>query len=345
MAFTAICPAINEQLLNLAKAESPQLKTSQVGSLRATMEQYNMYDVEIVPLERDRSGKIASVQVMRQKRSTLNQIVDGVPGDCVEGPFDVADNFASTYKIDDGFSQPMKYFENDIRELCEGRDSWITKDIASRLDANRQHINSKIITAMIANAGDYAGGVNSGTTPTALNLLDPIATGGITVANYIGEAQMLNALADARVLSRPMAIGNGDLRTYTSMVNIGCCNNGGIEMNQAGQFYYFMDDQLTTALGNNNFYVLEAGALQFIPVLQYVGEYETMTETETRSTIIDPLIPGLSYDFKLYKPMGCDYWEGQLSSRFTIQAIYNDAYRAGDPLEGVNGIFQFNAAT
>ena len=181
MAFTAICPAINEQLLNLAKEQSPQLKTSQVGTLRATMEQYNLFDVEIVPLERDRSGKIASVQVMRQKRSTLSQIVDGVPGDCVEGPFDVADNFATTYKIDDGFSQPMKYFENDIRELCEGRNSWITKDIASRLDANRQHINSKIITAMIANVGDYAGGTNSGTSPIALNLLEPIATGGITV--------------------------------------------------------------------------------------------------------------------------------------------------------------------
>ena len=148
MAFSAICPAINEQLVNLAKAESPQLKTSQVGTLRAVMEQYNLFDVEIVPLDRDRSGKIASVQVMRQKRSTLNEIIDGVPGDCVEGPFDVADNFASTYKIDDGFRQPMKYFENDIRELCEGRDSWVTKDIASRLDANRQAINSKLITAI-----------------------------------------------------------------------------------------------------------------------------------------------------------------------------------------------------
>ena len=345
MAFTAICPAINEQLLNLAKEQSPQLKTSQVGTLRATMEQYNLFDVEIVPLERDRSGKIASVQVMRQKRSTLSQIVDGVPGDCVEGPFDVADNFATTYKIDDGFSQPMKYFENDIRELCEGRNSWITKDIASRLDANRQHINSKIITAMIANVGDYAGGTNSGTSPIALDLLAPIATGGITVGNYIGESLMLNTLSDARVSSRPMAIGNGDLRTYTDMRNIGCCNNGGIDMSQAGKFFYFEDDQLTTALGNNNFYVLEAGALQFIPVLQYVGEYETMTETETRSTILDPLIPGLAYDFKLYKPLGCDYWEGQLSSRFAIEAIYNDGYRAGDPLEGVNGIFQFNAAT
>ena len=198
---------------------------------------------------------------------------------------------------------------------------------------------------MIANVGDYAGGTNSGTNPIALNLLEPIATGGITVGNYIGEALMLNALADARVLTRPMVIGNGDLRTYTNMAGIGCCNNGGIEMSQAAQYFYFMDDQLTTALGNNNFYVLEAGALQFIPVLQYVGEYETMTETETRSTILDPLIPGLAYDFKLYKPMGCDYWEGQLSSRFAIEAIYNDGYRAGDPLEGVNGIFQFNAAT
>lgn len=345
MAFTAICPAINEQLVNLAKEQSPQLKASQVGTLRATMEQYNMFNVEIVPLERDRSGKIASVQVMRQKRSTINQIVDGVPGDCVEAPFDVADNFATTYKINDGFSQPMKYFENDIRELCEGRNSWITKDIASRLDANRRFLNSKIITAMIANAGDYAGGVNSGTSPLALDLIQPFMTGAIDVGNYIGESTMLNALSDARVSSRPMAVGNGDLRNYVNLTKIGCCNNGGIDMSMAGNFFYFEDDQLTTALGNNNFYVLEAGALQFIPVLQYVGEYETMTETETRSTIIDPLIPGLSYDFKLYKPMGCDYWEGQLSSRFTVQAIYNDGYRSGDPLEGVNGIFQFNAAT
>lgn len=342
MSFSAICPAINEQLLNLANGHTPALKSSQVGTLRAVSDQYNRYNVNIVPLNRQ-NGQIKTVQVMYQKRSTINEVTSTVDS-CLNGPFDESDNFAENVTINFQAGQQFKYTEENIRELCESRNSWVTKDIANRLDAMRQYINNDIITEMIANAGNYAGGVNSGTTPAALNLLEPIATGGITVGNYIGEATMLNALSDARVSGLPMAIGNGDLRTYTKMQKIGCCNNGGIDMASAGQFAYFEDDQLTTALANNNFYVLEAGALQFIPVPFYLGEYETLTETETRSTIVDPLIPGLVYDFKIYKPQGCDEWNAQLSLHYAISALYNNNYRTGDPLLGVNGIFQFNAA-
>jgi hypothetical protein len=341
--FQAICPALNEQLLNLANEHSPLLKQSQVGTLRAVYDQYNRANVRIVPIDQG-NGQIKTIQVMYQQRGTTSDIQAGVP-ECITGPYTEPDNFAHNYTIDTGFNKQLKFVEKDIRELCEGRDSWITKQVAAQMDSIRQYINGQLITYMISQVGNYAGGTNSGTSPIALNLLEPIATGGITVGNYIGESTMLNALADASVLGLPIAIGNGDLRSYVNMQKIGCCNNGGIDMNLAGQFAYFMDDQLTTALANNNFYVLEAGALQFLPVNFNKGEYELLAPTESRSTIIDPVIPGLEYDFNFFKPPGCNYWIGQLSLNYTFGALYNDGYQAGDILDGVNGIFQFNAAT
>lgn len=342
MSFAAICPAINEQLLNLANQNSPLLKTSQVGTLKGVYDQYNRANVRIVPIDQG-NGQVKTIQVMYQQRGTTADIVAGVP-ECITGPFTEPDNFAHNYTITNGFNKQLKFVERDIRELCEGRDSWIVKQVAAQLDSLRQYINTELITYMISQVGDYAGGVNSGTSPLSLNLLEPIATGGITVGNYIGESAMLNALADASVVGIPIAIGNGDLRSYVNMQKIGCCNNGGIEMSQAGQFAYFMDDQLTTALGNNNFYVLEAGALQFLPVNFNKGEYELMSPTETRSTILDPMIPGLEYDFNFFKPPGCSYWVGQLSLNYTFAALYNGGFQTGDILDGVNGIFQFNAA-
>lgn len=344
MSFTAICPAINEQLLNLSGEHTPQTKRSQLGFLRALTDQYNTYGVDIVPLNQN-NGQIKTVQVMSQKRSTTNEVTEAIDT-CLTSPFDESDNFAQDVTIGYEIQQKFSYTERDIRELCEGRGSWIAKDIAGRLDAMGQVINARMITIAAANFGNYSGGVNSGVSPIALDLISLVATGGQQSANYIGASTMKNTLSDARTKGKPMVIGVGDLRNYSNIVGIGCCNTGGIQVERgADDFFYFEDSQVATVLGNNDMFIaLEANALQFIPVPFYKGEYETMQEDFTRSTIVDPEL-GFEYDFKIILDKECDTWNASLTLHYGVASLYNNAYRTGDPLFDVNGIFKFNAAT
>jgi hypothetical protein len=343
MSFTAICPAINEQLLTLAKEHAPQVKRTQNGFLLALLDQYNTSSVEVTPIDRG-DGKIRDVQVMRQKRATTAEVSQGIP-DCMEGPFNESDNYGETYRIDDSVYMDFQVEDYKVRELCESQASWFAKDVSNRLDALFTQMNTIALNDVITKFGTYANGVNSGTNPIALDMVAPLATGGMNGANYQGEVIMRNALSDARVAGIPMAIGVGELREYVGIRNYSTSNMLGIDLSRGGSFAYFEDPAVATALGNvNQFIALEAGAYQFVPVNFYVGEYVKQTETFQNNTIVDP-ITGYTYDMKMVYDLECDIWKCRLSSRFTKIELYADGYKAGDPLAGVNGIFKFNSAT
>jgi hypothetical protein len=341
--FTAICPAINEQLLTLAKEHAPQVKRSQNGFLLSITNQYNTSNVEIVPLDRG-DGKIKEVQVMRQKRATTSEVSQGIP-DCMTGPFNESDNYAEVYKIDDSVYMDFQIEDYKVRELCESQLSWLTKDISNRMDALFSQMNTIALTDVATKFGNYGNGVNSGTNPIALDMVQPLAAGGMNGANYQGEVIMRNALSDARVVGTPLVIGVGELRDYVGIRQYATSNALGIDLSRGGSFAYFEDSAVATILANaNRFIALEAGAYQWIPVNFYVGEYIKQTETFQNSTIVDP-ITGYTYDMKMVYDLECDIWKCRLSSRFTKVALYENGYKAGDPLAGVNGIFQFNSAT
>jgi len=343
MSFTAICPAINEQLLNLAKEHAPQVKRTQNGFLLALLDQYNMSSVDVVPLDRG-DGKIKQVQVMSQKRATTDEVEDGVT-ECMEGPYNESDNYGETYEVNDGVSMSFQVDDSKVRELCESQASWLAKDISNRLDAMFTKMNDKAVADIITKFGNYATGVNSGTSPIALDMVQPLATGGMNGANYQGEVIMRNALSDARVAGLPMVIGVGELREYVGIRNYSTSNMLGIDLSRGGSFAYFEDPAVATALGDvNEFIALEAGAYQFVPVNWYVGEYVKQTETFQNNTIVDP-ITGFVYDIKMVYDLNCDKWNIRLSSRFAKIELYADGYKATDPLFGVNGIFKFNSAT
>lgn len=343
MAFTAICPALNEQLANLAGEHFKQQTQSELGFLKGLTDQYNNSSVEITPLNRQ-NGQIRTVQVMYQKRTPESEVTETI-NNCVTGPFNESDNFSFNVDVNLELSHEFEYNEDKIRELCEGKNSWIAKDMMGKMDALYRKLNRRLITIAIANFGNYATGVNSGTSPIALSLLEPFATGGMTGANFLGESIMLNALSDARVVGKPMAFGVGDLRNYSNMRAIGNNNMLGVDLATDQNFYFLADPMVGDVLGNvDEFIAMEAGAMQFIPVPQYVGEYQNITESRTKSTIVDPRF-GIEFDFFIYNVEACpDQWKARLSLRYAAPVMYNDAYASTDYLFGVNGLFKFDAA-
>jgi hypothetical protein len=268
--FTAICPALNTQLLTIAKEHSPQVKRTQNGFLLALLDQYNTSNVDVVPIDQG-DGKIKDVQVMRQKRATTSEVSQGIP-DCMDGPFGEADNYAQTYRIDDSVYMDFQVEDFKVRELCESQVSWFAKDVSNRLDALFSQMDNIAITDAITQFGNYGNGVNSGTSPIALDMVQPLAAGGMNGANYQGEVIMRNALSDARVAGTPIVIGVGELRDYVGIRQYSTSNALGIDLSRGGSFAYFEDPAVGTIIGNaNHFIALEAGAYQFVPVNFYVG--------------------------------------------------------------------------
>jgi hypothetical protein len=342
--FTSICVPLNEQLLTIAKEHAPQVKRTQNGTLLALLDQYNTSSVEAVPIDR-KDGKIKQVQVMAQKRATVDEVSENVP-DCLEGPYNVSDNFEQIYEIDDSVYTDFEVDDYMVRELCENQSSWMAKEVSNRMDSLFTKMNQKVVNDIITKFGNYANGVNSGVSPLALDMVQPLAAGGMNGANYQGEVIMRNTLSDARVAGTPMAIGVGELRDYVGIRNYSSSNALGIDLSRGGSFAYFEDPYVGTALANvNQFIALEAGAYQFVPVNFYVGDMHVKNEeTYVQDTIVDP-ITGYVYDFEMIYDLRCKKWQCRISSRFAKIELYKDGYKATDPLFGVNGIFKFNSAT
>lgn len=344
MSFSAICPEVNTQIADLA-GEHFKLKTqSELGFLKGLTDQLTTSQVEVVPIN-TRDGKIKTAQVMYQKRTPESDVTETI-NDCITGPFQQSDNFDFTVKIDQQVNLEFEYNVTDIRELCENQSSWIAKDIMGKMDALYRKINRRLITIAVANFGNYATGVNSGVAPISLSLLEPFAAGGMTGANFLGESIMMNAISDARLVGKPMAFGVGDLRNYSNMRAIGNNNMLGIDLATDQNFFYLNDPMVGQILGNDDeFIVMEAGAMQFIPVAFNVGDrHVIMAENMTVGTVLDPRF-GIEFDLNAFMQPECPtVWKFRLSLNYAAPVMYNDAYTPADYLFGVNGILKFDAA-
>lgn len=354
MSFTSICAPINEQLVDIYGEHAPQTKDHQNGFLRAALDDYNRAGIramgvignQLVPITQ-MNGNVREVIVFNQKRNTPDQVTDSEIT-CMDTEFIVDDNYSQSYNVlTDGFVANIAFSidDADVRQLCQGKGSWVQTVFALKMDAMRTAINRKLITKASTMFGNYENGDNSGSDPIALNLITSMS--GVAAANYIGgETLMTETLMDARVKGIPMVIGNGDLRTYMSARKIGCCNLTGVNLSAPVDYAWFADSDVGNILGDKNlFFALEAGAFTLIPVPFYKGEYARVTANfAEHGTIVDPLY-GLEYDLKTYYDYKCDKVQCIMSLHMLGVPAFDNGYLSGDDLEGVNGIFQFNSGS
>jgi hypothetical protein len=343
MSFSAICPNLNEQIANLAGEHFKLGTKSELGLLKGLTDQLSTGQIKVVPIDLG-TGQIRTAQVMYQKRTPEDQVTTTI-NDCITGPYQESDNFAFTVNITDQVNLEFQYDDTKIRELCESRESWVAKDMMGKMDALYRVINRRAATVATANFGNYSDGTNSGTSPISLGLIQPLAAGGMNGANYQGESIMLNALSDARIVGKPMAFGTGALREYSDMRAIGNNNALGMDLSTDQNFIFLSDPIVSDVIGNvDEFLVMEAGSMQFIPVPQFVGQYQKISEFRGNATITDPRF-GVSFDLNYFQPEGCpNQWKMRLSLNYALPVMYNDAYAPTDYLFGVNGIFKFDAA-
>ncbi len=142
---------------------------------------------------------------------------------------------------------------------------------------------------------------------------------------------------------KPILIGAGNLDLAISALGIGCCNNAGQDIGKIDSRFKFYEDftDLSEVTGSvNGFIAFYAKAIQFLQFNKYVGSFARPMGTMERGTLPDPYLPGLVYDIRI-KPNECgEYWDLYINSDHDFYYAPNNLFKAGDRLEGVNGIFK-----
>jgi hypothetical protein len=302
-----------------------------------------------------------------QREGTANVINGAVPTLCEAGT--QKPQFEAIFEFDpvaDGSYIQITIDDNEMQKLCagEGKSEVFAQILASKMNSLYASMNQRAITRSIGFLGSYVGGgaLKNGTAFTGSN-----PEVGLTgLANVVRREFEAMDMTD-----EPFVVGWNNAKEFYKMAQYGCCNDGGIDLSRAtGYGRFFMDKQIPTGFGTtapntiHTFLTYMPGAIvpmeftynreqfKYRPAGAVSGDELRFNTLESfNDTLIDrsgrfdvPMV------FDIYvRKLDCDRtvkWVVTIGKLFSVIPTYSpDAFAAGDPLVGTNGILAFNAVT
>lgn len=336
MAFTqGICQRVQESLMTILGSNTPSLKRGQYGYLNALQSPQNLSGVTKIPIDPG-TGKQKRVRLTFIQRGVEADVQTTEITDCsteIEPtPFEQDVDITSYLR-----SPGIKFDENQMRKLCEGDMEYMSAVINSQIDAVVKVLNKKLITTQNTNFGNF--------NPNTIGVVGDkktviLLTGKKQVPHYMGESEIIEAFEDLDWAGRPIVIGGGTLSHYTRQVGIGCCNENGINLAQAGNMDYFKDRYVEGIIGANEFIGLVPGMVQLMTWNKYVGSYRKENDVFSHTTILDP-VTGLLFDMKWKYDDCSDSYSVHFGIHYDLYFIPANAFQASDELFGVNGSLNF----
>lgn len=333
-----ICPDIQVTLAELMGPNAPEKKRTPVGYLQAVTSDTNRAGLNVIPID-SQNGKKHNVQVTYAQRGISTDIQYTDNNACTAEISKVP--YEDIITIEDVIStKGITFSEDQMRRLCEADKTWIARIIAAELDILSVSLDKMLITKQLANFGNFHDGTK---TVHSRQLLNVIAANN-KVPNYYGEAQIMNDFADINFTGRPILIGNGKLREYVRLADVGCCNANGIDNGQAGNFDYYDDRYVAGVTGNaDNFIALAPGNVQLLTYNKYKDSYRKNNDSFIKTTMVDPAT-GIEYDM-IWQYDSCEeQWVLVIKLYYNMFFLPSNAFNAADELSGVN-YSQFYRAT
>lgn len=327
-----LCEAIQTSMIEIYKANTMSSRRTHVGFLQAIKSPVNTSGIKIMPLD-DGSGKIREVRIKGIVRGCEDDIEEELPVDCTPEKFaepweDIISNFNPLASPAFGFS------EDDMRRLCEGDDAYRASIINAHLDPFMRKLNKLLITNQNANFGNFYDGTN------AVHPVDLLKVNGDPI--YLGEAQILEEIENLEFSGKPLVIGSGNLGRYIRQVGIGCCNDGGLDLSQAGNMLFYRDKYVEDIIGSNEFIALIPGFLQLVTLNKYKGAYRKENDVFSHTTFVDPWT-GLEIDMKVHYDDCTEEFYMQFFTQWKLVRIPTKAIAYCDELYGFNGSLNFRA--
>lgn len=327
MAFTEGLAEKVQQALNNTVSDKPSLKRTQVGYLDALQSDVNTSGIQKVAADPG-TGKKKTVRLTYIKRhADETDLITTKKTDCSTDVEPVP--FEEDVVIDQYLGTPgIKFDRAQMRKLAEKDSEYMQEQMMGHIDTFVRGLNKKLITTQQANFGTFLGGA----TYKSVVLLK----GNNSSPNYKGEADILEHFADLDWNGKPIVVGSGNLAQYIRQIGVGCCNDDGLNLSEAGNLSFYRDRFVEGIMGDNSIIGLVPGMVQLLTWNEYVGDYTAESPTFSHSTIMDPKT-GLKLDMRWHFNDCDDTFSLNLGLNYKLHFIPTDAFAAEDELYGYNG--------
>lgn len=328
-----ICEKVQSSLNQILNGKAPQNLRTPLGYLDALVSTQNTAGVEKVPVDAG-NGKKKQVRIKFIQRGVASDITTSTDSDCAvdieKEPYD------ETVEVTQYIATKwMGFDQTQMRKLCEPDGEFMQSVIRAEIDVLCTELNKDLIALQAANFGNFIDGTS---VAHAVPLLETVKKSPL----YYGESLIMEEFENLGVMQRPIVVGAGNLAHYVRQVGIGCCNDAGIALNQAGNMDFFRDRFVNSILGANHFIGLIPGYVQLLTWNKYVGDYRQETPSFSHTTITDP-VTGLTFDMKWKYDDCAEKWVMNISLNYELFFIPSDSFAATDDLYGMNGSLHFRA--
>lgn len=339
-AFTeGLCENVQRTLIDIFKTRAPELQRTQLGYVQALMSPINMGGVEIIPIDQG-NGKTRSVRLTYIQRGIDDDIIYTKWTDCSTdnepGPFEQIVSISNWIG-----KTGIKFSETEMRKLCEGDQMYMARVLNANLDALTKDLDRKLLVDLTSNWGAFVPALSDPGLWRDVQMLN----GSSNMAPiYYSESQIIQDFTNIGYTGKPIVVGTGLLAHYMRQTSIGCCNDSGINLAQAGNLYFFHDLEVNTYIGTNHFIGLVPGMVQLITKNDYVGTYAKESPTFSHGTVTDPFT-GITWDIKWHYNDCDDTYSMQIGVWYKQFFMPSDIYQADDDFYGVNGVLHYRATS
>jgi hypothetical protein len=328
-----LCAILQENINNAVEQLNPATKT---GYLDALVSPLNTSGMKRIPLPND-DGKVRSIKLVGVARICDEDIVDVCPDICGDGP--EPEPFEDTITLTHCISNnPLIFNDKNLRLICDwgNNQGYFQAQIIGVLDRLTRRLNRNLLGLQNANFGNF----NPALIPNqhTVNLL----MGTMQAPMYFGLSEIQKDFSNIGFDGTPIIVGDGNIYHFTKMLQIGCCNENGLDLSKAGGSYNFFRDPAVDALiGSNHFIGLVPGMVQLLTGNDNKGDFaKNWTGILERNTIIDPRT-GIEWDFNLIYEPCTGIYKLTFGLHYEPYWLTDKAYNYCDELHGTNGTLHF----
>jgi hypothetical protein len=260
------------------------------------------------------NGKLRTLQVIYTPQITESEVTENVANpNCVATT--VRGNLSETYTIDPaenvGAEQLIPH--EQVRYNCGSNPQYFLDVMARLIDATERKVATKTVQEAAALTGTWAPRVGAipGMTLTSDELVFATLLG--TTGNFdpMLAGRLKRAFRDSLYQQDALIFSGGDLFDYSEALQIGCCNDGGLDLSAAlsrhgmGVFY---DKRVQDVFGSDESIAFRPGALALLYFAQSSWLDNVMEQVRQGATYVSFTVnsprTGLPYDVTIKDDCG-----------------------------------------
>lgn len=285
------------------------------------------------------NGKYRQVELVYTPPIAESSILDSADKLCVST--NAAGQISHTYEIDPlvGTSYNEVFTISNLATMCKDNSLWFAQRLQAMMDAMEKSIGTKNANQAALLTGAFGSGDND-----VVANVKTISTqkASSTDFNIDALSEIIFSAMDAGYATKPFVFGYGEILKYMKKMAAGAVAAEGVDYGvfaAMNDLVFVADKKMKTALGDENFLMLQPGAIQMLTYLEFEGAFNTVDDGAYKQTVIVNPKNGRRYDFQLKND--CGNISVNLKLAHKLVGLPTDMYPVGDSYHNVTFVNEF----